>query len=151
MRSSDRYPQLFPVLEQAKALEAYSYWNTHKIPTPFNGTIPKGEIGINPAYPAASPTVWVADICARGLLHPVEQLDVILIPRLTDLRMTALGKAAFARDQSATATGPGRATTGGTAVPPPGRSPAPSIGRPHRLSLPSAQEHPDAVGPEARW
>ncbi|MEU4406207.1 hypothetical protein AB0F88_16925 [Streptosporangium sp. NPDC023963] len=98
MRRLQRYPQLFPLFEQAKALEVYDYWNTHKIPTPFNGTLPKGEIGVNPASPAvASCTVWEAETCERGLLHPVQQLDVIFVPRLTDLRSTALGRAAFPR------------------------------------------------------
>ncbi|MGV9263543.1 hypothetical protein ACWDRR_02635 [Kitasatospora sp. NPDC003701] len=99
MRVIDRYPQLYSCFEQAKALEAWSYWNTEGIPTPFNGTIPKGEIGINPAYPRAGCTVWVAERCERGLLHPVEQLEVALVPRLADLGMTAMrrdenGKAA---------------------------------------------------------
>ncbi|MBB2914257.1 hypothetical protein FHS43_005569 [Streptosporangium becharense] len=100
MRSSGRYPQLFAVFEQSKALEVYSYWGTHKIPTPFNGTLPKGEIGVNPAaYPVAGARVWVAETCERGLLHPTEHLDVVFVPRLTDLHMTALGKAAFSRNR----------------------------------------------------
>ncbi|WP_030459681.1 hypothetical protein [Kitasatospora sp. NRRL B-11411] len=99
MRIINRYPQLYLAFEQAKALEAWDYWNTAGIPTPFNGTIPKGEIGINPAYPQSSYTVWVAETCERGLLHPVEQLDVAFALRLADLSMTAMrrdktGKAA---------------------------------------------------------
>ncbi|WP_051811745.1 hypothetical protein [Kitasatospora sp. MBT63] len=90
MRIVDRYPQLYLAFEQAKALEAWSYWNAEGIPTPFNGTIPKGEIGINPAYPRARCTVWTAETCERGLLHPVEQLDVTLAPRLAELSMTAM-------------------------------------------------------------
>ncbi|MEY9834891.1 hypothetical protein [Streptacidiphilus sp. EB103A] len=97
MRTNPRYPQLFPVFEQTKALEACAYWNAQGIATPFNGTIPKGEIGINLAYPKARHRVWTADISADGLLHPDEELDVTLIPRLTDLRSTALGYAAFTR------------------------------------------------------
>jgi hypothetical protein len=89
--------QLFPVFEQTKALEACAYWNAQGIATPFNGTIPKGEIGINLAYPKARHRVWTADISADGLLHQDEELDVTLIPRLTDLRNTALGYAAFTR------------------------------------------------------
>ncbi|MDQ0990724.1 hypothetical protein [Streptomyces sp. V3I7] len=102
MRTEPRYPQLFSVFEQAKALGAYGYWNRQGIPTPFNGFLPKGEIGVNLAYPRGSYAVWTAEICDRGLLHPVEQLDVTFIPRLTDLRATALGKAAF-RTTTATA------------------------------------------------
>ena len=99
MRIVDRYPQLYLAFEQAKALEAWSYWNAEGIPTPFNGTIPKGEIGINPAYPRSSCTVWIAEPCERGLLHPIEQLDAAFVPRLAELSMTAMrrdetGKAA---------------------------------------------------------
>ena len=99
-RIIDRYPQLYLAFEQAKAIEAWNYWNAEGIPTPFNGTIPKGEIGINPAYPRASRTVWVAETCERGLLHPVEQLDVTVLPRLAELSMTAMR-----RDETGTAAG----------------------------------------------
>lgn len=58
----------------------------------FSGVIPKGEIGVTPAWPAG-PTVWTVETCERGLLHPVEQLDVIFVPRLTDLYLTAIGHA----------------------------------------------------------
>jgi hypothetical protein len=99
LRVIDRYPQLYLSFEQAKALEAWTYWNDQGIAVPFNGTIPKGEIGINPAYPRAGVSVWIAEPCERGLLHPVEQLDVTPHPRLADLNMTAMrrddkGKAA---------------------------------------------------------
>ena len=90
MRLLPRYPQLYLAFEQAKALEAWSFWNTQGIPTPFNGFLPKGEIGINPAYPRADFTVWTAETCERGLLHPVEQLDVTFVPRLADLALTAM-------------------------------------------------------------
>ncbi|WP_371480696.1 hypothetical protein [Kitasatospora sp. NBC_00315] len=90
MRIIDRYPQLYLAFEQAKALEVWDYWNAEGIPTPFNGTIPKGEIGINTAYPRAGYTVWVAETCERSLLHPVDQLDVTFLPRLAELSMTAM-------------------------------------------------------------
>ncbi|WP_331755414.1 hypothetical protein OG936_39495 (plasmid) [Streptomyces sp. NBC_00846] len=99
MRILQRYPHLYLALEQAKALRAWSYWDHHQIATPFNGFLPKGEIGVNPAYPAARCTVWLAETCERGLLHPVDELDVAFVPRLADLGMTAMrrdatGKAA---------------------------------------------------------
>lgn len=100
MRIIDRYPQLYLAFEQAKALEAWAYWNTEGIPTPFNGTIPKGEIGINTAYPRAGCITWIAETCERGLLHPVEQLDLTLLPRLAELSMTAMR-----RDQTGKAVG----------------------------------------------
>ena len=99
MRIIQRYPQLYLAFEHAKAMEAWNYWNSHGIPTPFNGFLPKGEIGVNPAYPNADVEVWTAETCRRGLLHPVDQLAVTLAPRLADLSMTAMrrdetGKAA---------------------------------------------------------
>ncbi|MFF8932291.1 hypothetical protein ACF1AO_34065 [Streptomyces longwoodensis] len=99
MRTLARYPQLYLAFEQAKALQAWNYWNSEQIAAPFNGFLPKGEIGVNPAYPSASCAVWTADTCERGLLHPVDQLDVTFMPRLADLSMTAMrrddtGKAA---------------------------------------------------------
>ncbi|WP_225446883.1 hypothetical protein [Streptacidiphilus sp. PB12-B1b] len=97
MRTIGRYPQLYLAFEQAKALEAWTFWNAAGIPTPFNGFLPKGEIGINPAYPRASCTVWVAETCERGLLHPREQLDVTPVPRLVDLSLTAMRRDATGR------------------------------------------------------
>lgn len=99
MRILQRYPQLYLAFEQAKALRAWNYWNVHQIATPFNGFLPKGEIGVNPAYPAAGCTVWLAETCERGLIHPVDELDVAFVPRMADLGMTAMrrdatGKAA---------------------------------------------------------
>lgn len=94
LRTSPRYPQLFAVFEQAKATAVSAYWNRRHIPTPFNGVIPKGEIGLNLAWPPGA-RAWVAEICERGLLHPVEPLEVTLVPRLSDLRGTALGRARF--------------------------------------------------------
>ncbi|MGW8329864.1 hypothetical protein ACWGLE_18410 [Streptomyces sp. NPDC055897] len=99
MRILDRYPQLYLAFEQAKALSVWNYWNAHHIAAPFNGFLPKGEIGVNPACPQAETEVWRAERCVRGLIHPTEQLDVIFVPRLADLALTAMrrdatGKAA---------------------------------------------------------
>ncbi len=101
LRTSPRYPQLFPIFEQAKATAASAYWNAQGIPTPFNGVIPKGEIGLNLAWPTGA-RAWVAETCQRGLLHPIENLPLTFVPRLADLRDTALGRARFATDTIAT-------------------------------------------------
>ncbi|GAA0367314.1 hypothetical protein NE235_03245 [Actinoallomurus spadix] len=95
LRTSLRYPQLFPIFEQAKATAASAYWNTHGIPTPFNGVTPKGEIGLNLAWPTGA-RAWVAEACQQGLLHPTGELTLTFVPRLADLRETALGRARFA-------------------------------------------------------
>ncbi len=95
MRTSPRYPQLFPIFEQAKATGISAYWNAETIPVPFNGVVPKGEVGVNLAWPGRA-RIWVAEPCHRGLLHPIEELDLTFVPRLADLRETALGRARFA-------------------------------------------------------
>ncbi len=94
LRAHPRYPQLFPLIEQAKAHGVYAYWNSRRITAPYNGFLPKGEIGVNLATPAPV-ALWTARTCERGLLHPQEQIDAALHPRLADLHGTALGKAAF--------------------------------------------------------
>ena len=90
MRICERYPHLYLAFEQSKALEVWDYWNSEGIPTPFNGFLPKGEIGVNPAYPNSRFKVWTAETCERGLLHPVDELDVSPVPRLAELSMTAM-------------------------------------------------------------
>ncbi|WP_327591371.1 hypothetical protein OHA25_60580 (plasmid) [Nonomuraea sp. NBC_00507] len=100
MRIMDRYPQLYLCFEEAKALSLWNYWNTQGIPTPYNGTLPKGEIGINTAYPRSTYKAWVAEACERGLLHPTEELRVTPVPRLADLSLTAMR-----RDETGRATG----------------------------------------------
>lgn len=64
--------------------------NLAAIVTPFNGTIPNGEIGINPAYPGLEYTVWQAEQGDAGRLHPTEQLDVTIAPRHVDIQHTLM-------------------------------------------------------------
>jgi hypothetical protein len=95
IRANPRYPQLYPVFEQTKATGVSAYWNARRIPAPFNGVIPKGEIGLNMAWPAGA-RVWTAETCQQGMLHPADELALTLVPRLSDLRDTALGRSRFA-------------------------------------------------------
>lgn len=90
MRILDRYPQLYLAFEQAKAVAVWTHWNERSIATPFSGFLPKGEIGVNPAFAQVDHTVWLAETCERSLLHPVQRLDVAFVPRLADLSLTAL-------------------------------------------------------------
>ncbi|MFF2546960.1 hypothetical protein ACFVUY_30995 [Kitasatospora sp. NPDC058063] len=69
--------------EQEKAAEAWTYWNRQSITAPFNSSCgPKGEIGVNPATPLARVTVWTAEQCSRGFLHPIERVAAVPAPRL---------------------------------------------------------------------
>ncbi|MGI5484958.1 hypothetical protein [Streptomyces lavendofoliae] len=82
IRYLPRYPLLYHCFEKAKALEVWNYWNGEGIPTPFNGVIPKGEIGINPAYPRSAVRAWTARQDSKGYLHPDEEIQAVLTPHL---------------------------------------------------------------------
>ncbi|MFE5970297.1 hypothetical protein [Streptomyces sp. NPDC056463] len=82
IRYLPRYPQLYHCFEKAKALEAWDYWNREGIPTPFNGILPKGEIGINPVYPRAAVRAWTAEMDDKGYLHPDEEVTADFTPHL---------------------------------------------------------------------
>jgi hypothetical protein len=82
MRYMPRYRELYHSFEKAKALEAWDYWNNEGIPTPFNGLLPKGEIGINPVYPRSSVRVWAAEEDRKGYLRPTEEIKAAFTPHL---------------------------------------------------------------------
>ncbi|MFE2157092.1 hypothetical protein ACFW9M_04675 [Streptomyces lydicus] len=82
IRYMPRYQQLYHCFEKAKALEAWDYWNNEGIPTPFNGILPKGEIGINPVYPRSTVRVWTAEQDGKGYLHPAEEVTAVFTPHL---------------------------------------------------------------------
>ncbi|MGW2948745.1 hypothetical protein [Streptomyces eurythermus] len=82
IRYMPRYRQLYHCFEKAKALEAWDYWNSEGIPTPFNGVIPKGEMGINPVYPRSAVRVWTARRDSKGYLYPDEEIEAVLTPHL---------------------------------------------------------------------
>ncbi|MFE4048960.1 hypothetical protein [Streptomyces sp. YIM B13518] len=82
IRYMPRYRQLYHCFEKAKALEAWDYWNVEGIPTPFNGILPKGEIGINPVYPRSAVRAWAAEQDSKGYLHPVEEVTAVFTPHL---------------------------------------------------------------------
>ncbi|ORT58155.1 hypothetical protein [Streptomyces sp. CB03238] len=82
IRYMARYQHLYHYFEKAKALEAWDYWNSEGIPAPFNAVIPKGEIGINPAYPRSTVRVWTARRDSNGYLHPDQEIEAVLTPHL---------------------------------------------------------------------
>lgn len=90
LRTFGRYPDFYFYFDQHKALQAWNYWNHMDIIVPFNGTFPKGEIGINPAYPDLNYRVWRAEQDDIGHLHPAEQLDLTIAPRLVDIKYTLM-------------------------------------------------------------
>jgi hypothetical protein len=90
LRNFCRYPDFYFYFDQYKAIQAWNYWNHMDIITPFNGTMPKGEIGINPAYPDLDYTIWRAEQDEAGELRPVEELNLNIAPRLVDIKHTLM-------------------------------------------------------------
>ncbi|MFK0233474.1 hypothetical protein [Streptomyces vinaceus] len=102
LRTFGRYPDFYFYFDQHKALQAWNYWNHMDIITPFNGTIPKGEIGINPAYPDLEYRVWRAEQDEAGRLQPAEELDLTIAPRLVDIKYTLMRNNQWTAPTSAT-------------------------------------------------
>jgi hypothetical protein len=55
MRFLERYLQLYLAFEQGEALQAWNCWSENGIATPFNDSLPKGEIGVNPPFRGPGP------------------------------------------------------------------------------------------------
>ena len=102
LRTFGRYPDFYFYFDQHKALQAWNYWNHMDIVTPFNGTIPKGEIGINPAYPELSYRIWRAEHDGEHHVHPVEELHLTVAPRLVDIKYTLMRNNQWSTTTSAT-------------------------------------------------
>lgn len=94
LRSFGRYPNFYYYFDQLKALEIWNYWNHTNIVIPFNGIAPKGEIGINPAFPNLDFEVFQTKIYKENIdeifISPVNKINVQLTPRLIDLKFTTL-------------------------------------------------------------
>jgi hypothetical protein len=100
LRRFHRYPDFYHFFDERKAAQAWNYWNLMDITLPFNGTMPKGEIGVNPAYSDLDYRVWRAELGDDALVHPVEEVPVRLTPRLVDTEHTLMrdrGAAAYGR------------------------------------------------------
>ncbi|MEU6060342.1 hypothetical protein [Streptomyces sp. NPDC047097] len=90
LRRFSRYPDFYHFYDQDKAFQAWNYWNQIGIALPFNGTLPKGEVGINPAFPDLRYRVWKAELGEDRLLHPTEELELRLTPRLVGTQHTLM-------------------------------------------------------------
>jgi len=78
-----------------KALQIWNYWNQLNLIIPFNGIIPKGEVGINPAYPELKYKIYLAESYKeenKMYLKPTKEQNVQIVPRLVDPKFTAMGE-----------------------------------------------------------
>lgn len=90
LRGMTRNQDFYFYFEQSKALSVWNFWNKEHVQIPFNGIIPKGEFGINPADPTKEINVYVADLeyvddqQVNVLVR--KRIDCAVIPRLVDLK-----------------------------------------------------------------
>lgn len=101
LRSFGRYPDFYFYFDQHKALQAWNYWNHMDIIAPFNGTIPKGEIGVNPAYPDLKYRIYRAELDHDGVLHRGNRLHLTIAPRLVDIKYTLMRNRSWTPARSA--------------------------------------------------
>jgi hypothetical protein len=93
LRTFGRYPYFYFYFDQHKALEIWNYWNHMNIAIPFNGIIPKGEVGINPAHPSLKYKTYSTKIVHDSgymFLEPVKELDLDVVPKLVDPKFTTM-------------------------------------------------------------
>jgi hypothetical protein len=93
LRIFRRYPHFYFYFDQTKALRIWNYWNHMDVVVPFNGVIPKGEIGINPAYPNLKYEIYEGRVYKEdgySFVEPVRKLAVEIVPRLVDLKLAIM-------------------------------------------------------------
>ena len=92
LRSFNRFPDFYYYFDQMKALRVWNYWNNHGVVIPFNGILPKGEVGINPTcIEETKYSIYRAQpIDKKGTLVIDKELDVKVASRLIDLKHTLM-------------------------------------------------------------
>jgi len=94
LRTFGRYPYFYFYFDQHKALEIWNYWNHMNIAIPFNGIIPKGEIGINPAHPTLKYKSFSTKVSKNGddviYIKKDKELELDIVPKLVDPKFTSM-------------------------------------------------------------
>lgn len=93
LRNFGRYPSFYFYFDQTKALQVWNYWNHMDVTVPFNGVFPKGEVGINPAYPDLSYKVYLGHVSHDKdftFIEPKKEIEIDIVPKLVDLRFTVM-------------------------------------------------------------
>jgi len=74
--------------DHTKAMQAWNYWNQNEIAIPFNGIIPKGEVGVNPAHSQT----WKLFRGKYDKGHIEKEIELALIPqpRLVDQKYSTM-------------------------------------------------------------
>jgi len=91
LRNFKRYPDFYFYFDQQKALQIWNFWNKNNVLFSFNGIVPKGEIGINPAFLDETDyqVFRTSSFIKKNKLYYLkkeEELDIKIVPRLGDLK-----------------------------------------------------------------
>ena len=88
----DRHQELYRFFEQAKSNSIWNYWNKRGVALPFNGVIPKGEIGPNPCFTKSTISFYEGEVTeVRGrqvFVRKGRSLDLKIKKELGELRHT---------------------------------------------------------------
>ena len=93
LRTFGRYPDFYFYFDQIKALRIWNFWNELGVRVPFNGLIPKGEVGVNPAHTKSEPKIYGSTIELQNddvYLRLTEQLPIEVASRLVDPRFVSM-------------------------------------------------------------
>jgi len=93
LRTFKRYPHFYFYFDQYKALQVWNYWNHMNIVIPFNGVMPKGEVGINPAYTNLDYQFFTSRMYSQNgfaYLEPQKEVEINIVPKLVDLKFTSM-------------------------------------------------------------
>jgi hypothetical protein len=86
LRTFHRSQLAYFFYDQSKAMQAWNYWNQNGIAVTFNGIIPKGEVGINPAFPLA--WKFYRGRYENGAVEKLMWLNLAVQPKLVDKKYT---------------------------------------------------------------
>lgn len=89
LRTFGRYPNFYFYFDQYKALQVWNYWNHMNIVVPFNGLVPKGEVGINPAYADLKYKTYTSKVNFNDgelFLELEKEVKINIMPKLVDLK-----------------------------------------------------------------
>ena len=83
--------ELYHKYEELRAKKLWMFWSKKNIICPYNSIIPKGEVGLNPAYPSLSYSIHKAKLDKNTKkLRICEKLNVQLLPSLTSIEKYTL-------------------------------------------------------------
>ena len=95
LRNMKRYPDFYFYFDQYKALHVWNYWNSALVMLPHNAILPKGEIGINPAYPYMKYSIFTVNPYQEHgctYLSKKERVPFKIEPRLVELNNLLMRK-----------------------------------------------------------